>query len=142
MTQDTSMRARLETLIRQLLEYAGQTYHGQEYSSEIKISQNNHTTVIIHTVSCAKSSVMAQTMADSPTPSPNNPTSLSESLRISNQSISGHFLAIYDGKITSMSNFEELGRWFHLLVVSEVSLEGATILIPSEKLLHMTLKEV
>ena len=137
MMEDTLKLAKVATLIQQLLDSVGQTFPGQAFLKQIKISPSNHITDITLTVSCVRNSGMAPTMVESPLPSPANPSSPSTSFKISSQSISKPFLRTSTGNDGLMINFEDLDFWLRSQGASGGSLEDAMIQQCCAKLSHM-----
>lgn len=130
------------TCIQQLLESVGLTFHGPVTSSEIKNSQSGLITAITLTGSCAKSSAMVQIMGVNLKPSPDKPSSQSQSSETSSQSTLPRFLPIYAGMDGWTINSNELDILLHLLEGNGGSLDVGTILRHSGKPLLMTLREV
>src|SRR6266403_3207161 len=91
------MPSNLGTCTQLLLEYVGQDLIGQVISEETKQLLSDHSIVITHTVSCARSSGMEATTEASPKPSPCKPTSPSPLSSGCSQNTSKRFLLIYDG---------------------------------------------
>src|SRR6266852_3815298 len=129
------------TYIQQWLESVGLSFRGQVISSEIKLSLNNHSTVIIRTDSCAKSLDMVVTTEANPQPSQCKPTSPSQSSSGFSQSTSKRFQPIYDGTFGPMINYNEWGSLLRSLEESGGSLEGVTIHLLKGKELRITLKD-
>src|SRR5882724_9333720 len=122
-----------ETFIRQWLESVGLNYRGQEISSEIKLSLNNHSIDITLTASCARNLVMAPTTEANLQPSPSRPTSPSQSSSDSSLNTSTLSLLIYDGTDGPTMNSRRLGSLLPLLEERGGSLEGVTIQLLNEK---------
>src|SRR6266436_2119490 len=136
------MRSNLGTCTQLLLEYVGQDLIGQVTFEETKLLQNDHSIVITHTVSCAKSSAMAPTTGASPQPSPSRPTSPSQSSSDSSINTSTLSLVIYDGTDGPTMNSRRLDSLLPLLEERGGSLEGVTIRLLNEKVSLTIPKEV
>src|SRR5258706_5256241 len=133
MTQLTSKLVSPVTLIQQLLDSAGQACHGPVILKKTKLSQKHLTIDIALTVSCARNSDTGQMMVASPLPSPANPSSPSESSKISNPNTSAYSLPIWNGKDGWTVSYDELVTLLASLDVSVGSLEDATIPQSSER---------
>jgi hypothetical protein len=134
------MPSTLEMCTRLLLECAGLTLNGPVISSTTKVSPNDLSIDITHTVSCAKSSVTVRTTPDNLPPSANKPTSPSPSSFSFSQNtfeLSLDILSITDGL---MIPFVEWDKLLRLLDANGGSLEGVMILKRSDKPWHITLK--
>src|SRR6266403_2408905 len=137
MTQPISKLVSPVTLIRQLLDSAGQVCHGPVILKKTKLSQKRLTIDITLTVSCARNSDTGQIMVASPLPSQPKPNSPSTSSKISSQSISEPFLRTSIGNDGLMINFEDLDFWLRSQGASDGSLEDVMIQQCCAKLSHM-----
>src|SRR6266850_978948 len=136
------MRLSREMYIQRLLKSVGLTYHGPGTLNSISISLSNPTTDITHIDLCVKSWGMEVTTEDAQPPLPSKRSSPSQWSSLSNPSISERSLPIYAGMAGLRISYVELVTWLTSQGVSVGSLEDETILRPSGKLLHMTLKAV
>ena len=133
MMEDTLKLAKVATLIQQLLDSVGQTFPGQAFLKQIKISPSNYITDITLIVSCVRNSGMAPTMVESPLPSPANPSSPSTSSRISNPNTSKLSLPIYRGRSGWIINSVDMDTLLASLDASDGSSEGDQINLFFEK---------
>ncbi len=140
MTQGTSKLVSPVTLIRQLLESAGQVCHGPVILKKTKLSQKHLTIDITLTVSCARNSDTGQIMVASPLPSPLKPNSLSQSSPTSSPNISGLFPLTLNGSTGWRITYDDLDTLLASPDVRDGFLVDETTLTLSGKQLLMILK--
>src|SRR6267154_3452180 len=134
------MQSNLGTCTQLLLEYVGQDLVGQVISEETKLLLSDHSIGITHTVSCARSSVMAPTTEASQKPSPSKPTSPNPSSSGFSPSTLELSRLTLDGMGGPILSFEQMGSWLHSPEGRDGSLVAVTIHRHSEKPLHTILK--